>query len=259
MVLVAPVVAACSSDSARLRGHLIGLGDRYVYLERVDAGGGQNAMRHRQGMWNGQQEAAGPVWHVSVVDSALTAPSGRFRFRISVPDGQPTIFNLRANGRGASSAGIVGPEWRIPLLISAGECVNVMSFGNPERGYRVSGSPQSELVARVHSIMAGGTASLDSISRLFVMSPPDMRWALSKAYSTEYYRIKRAQVQFIVDNSSSLAAVYALGERLPGENALVGGGSDIHYYRMVADSAGIRYPGSQYIVALNRSLENSLR
>ena len=211
---------ACNNDSARLRGHFIGLVNEPVYLERVIPG------------------------LTSIVDTAVTDAKGEFGFKVALVGGQPTIFNLRH-----------GSEM-VPLLISPGERVNVMSFGNLERGYRVSGSAESELVAEVHDILTGGAARLDSISGLFAMSSPDgpERRELAQAYVTEYHRVKREQIRFIVENSSSLAAVYALYQRLPGDDVLFNGDTDYVYYRMVADSVERHYPESRYLIALEKEV-----
>jgi hypothetical protein len=187
--------------------------------------------------------AGDPAGLVSVVDSTVTNSKGRFRFRVVLPDGQPTFFNLR---RG---------DDLISLVASAGERINIMSFGDPERGYRVSGSRESELVSQAHTIMADGALSLDSISRLLIWSSPDeRRRELTGAYWGEYMRIKRDQARFIVENPSTFAAIWALYEHLPGEGAF-GGVTDRSYYRMVADSVGLRYPDSRYVMALKKSIE----
>ncbi len=223
ILVIFATLTSCHKDSARLNGQFIGASDRPVYLEKVVPGA------------------------VSVVDSTRTDTEGRFGFKVALADRQPTIFNLRYDG------GIV------PLLVSVGERVSVMSFGDVARGYSVSGSAESELVARVHRILSGGATSLDSLSGLVAMSDAaEVRRAeLSRAWFSEYYRIKREQIRFIVENSTSLAAIYALYQRLPGDDVLFNGDSDYVYYQMVADSVHSRYPDSRYLIALEREIETA--
>ncbi len=221
MLAAAVAISSCNKDTAQLDGQFIGAADRPVYLEMVTPGVS------------------------AAVDSTMTDYSGRFRFRVAVPDGQPTIFNLRYGGE------------MVPLLISPGEKVSVMSFGDIGRGYSVSGSAESELVAGVHRILSEGAASLDSISGLYAMgNPGEERMAeLTRSYFNEYYRIKREHIKFIVGNSSSLAAIYALYQRLPNDEVLFNGDTDFVYYQMVADSVHRHYPNSRYLIALEREIE----
>ena len=219
VVALAGFAACGGGNSARLSGHFIGAASQPVYLERVMPG------------------AATPAR-----DTIVTNDNGEFNFRVQLPDGQPTIFNLRYDGE------------MVPLLISPREKVNVMSLGDLD-GYRVSGSPESELVWRVHRILSDGAAALDSISRSYVGTLDDgQRDLIGRAWYDEYTRIKRRQIGFIVENSSSLAAVYALYQRLPNDNVLFNGESDVVYYRMVADSVRGRYPDSKYVQALEREV-----
>lgn len=209
--------AGCGGDSARLGGHFIGAAHQPVYLERVMPG------------------AATPQ-----IDTVVTNDRGEFTFKVALPDRQPTIFNLKYNGE------------MVPLLISPREKVNVLSLGDLD-GYRVSGSPESELVWRLHRILSGGAAALDSISTNYNRSI-DNRERFRREWIDKYLSIKRQQIAFIVDNSSSLAAVYALYQRLPGDDVLSNAETDIVYYRMVADSVRRRYPDSRYLAALDREL-----
>lgn len=212
---------SCKKDSAKLSGNFLGADSRDVYLERVAPG------------------------LSSIVDSVTTNDKGEFKFRVALKDRQPTIFNLRYDGD------------MVPLLISPGEKVRVTSYGDLSRSYKVSGSYESELVSRLHTILTEGLARLDSISyRLTVGSPGETeRVELTRSYYNEYYRIKREQIRFIVEHSSSLAAVYALYQRLPGDDVLFNGDSDFVYYQMVADSVSVRYPDSRYVVALQKEVE----
>ncbi|MDR2912191.1 MAG: TlpA family protein disulfide reductase [Alistipes sp.] len=214
-------LAACGGgDSARLGGHFIGAVSQPVYLERVNPAGG-----------------------TPQTDTVVTNEKGEFEFRVALPDRQPAVFNLR---HGADM---------VPLLIAPKERVNVMSFGDLN-GYRVSGSPESELVSELHGILTDGARSLDSLSMLFTLAPADSprRDELRREYSAEYVAVKRRQIGFIVENSSSLAAVYALYQRLPGDDVLFNGDTDYVYYQMVADSVQRRYPDSRYVHALEREI-----
>lgn len=213
-------LTACGSNDARISGQLIGAAGRPVYLERVIPG------------------AATPV-----LDTIATNDKGEFDFRVTLPDGQPTIYNLRYE------------DDMVPLLISPREKVNVMSMGDLD-GYQVSGSPESELVWRLHGILSDGATALDEISNSYNLSTPNSEHQerIRKTWYDKYISIKRGQIGFIVENASSLAAVYALYQRLPGDKVLFNGDNDIVYYRMVADSVSRRYPESRYVKALEREI-----
>jgi peroxiredoxin len=212
---------SCHRESARLQGNFVGAAGKPIYLERVVPG------------------------NTAVIDTTAADDKGGFGFRINLKDRQPTIFNLRYDGD------------MVPLLISPGERVRVSSLGNVSRSYKVSGSADSELVGELHGIMTGGMATLDSIGNLFALSSPEgsERKELTRAYYEEYYRIKRSQIRFIVEHTSSLAAVYALYQRLPGDDVLFNGESDLIYYRMVSDSVRRNYPESRYVMALEKEIE----
>ena len=64
------------------------------------------------------------------------------------------------------------------------------------------------------------------------------------------YRIRREQLRFIVENKASLAAVYALYQRLPGDKDLFNGDSDVVYFRTVAEAVEQSYPESPYLQSL---------
>ncbi len=214
------VLTGCDKGGdARIRGHFIGAASRPVYLEKVMPG----------------ETAPAP-------DTIVTNDKGEFDFRVTLPGGEPTIYNLRYDGD------------MVPLLVSPRETVSVMSLGDLD-GYRVSGSPESELVWRLHGILSGGAASLDSISNLYRSAPEgERRENLRKTWYDKYLNIKRRQLGFIVENASSLAAVYALYQRLPGDQVLFNGETDHVYFQMVADSVQRRYPDSRYVRALEREI-----
>jgi len=182
-----------------------------------------------------------------VVDSTLSDSRGRFLFRVALPDGQPTIYNL------------ICKEQSIPLLVAPGERVKVSSIYGIGLNYTVSGSEESSRLRELGLIFFNGRFSLDSLRNLYASEEYDpRRQALAQEYTRTYFRIKRKHINFIVENCRSLAAVYALYQRLPNDNTLFGGGdNDLIYYRMVADSVRLTYPDSPYLQALDKEIGSS--
>ncbi len=76
-----------------------------------------------------------------------------------------------------------------------------------------------------------------------------------REYTQRYVKIKREHIAFIVKNASSMAAVYALYQRLPNDEALFNANDDRVYYRMVADSLADKYPASPHVIALLRDVK----
>ncbi len=225
ILLTAVAFASCSKQDVKLSGRFVGAGDKMVYLESVT-----------------------PARSL-VVDSVQTDSKGQFKFRILPEEDQPTIFNL------------ICVNEKIPLLLSPGERVHVSSVGSIAKNYRVEGSEESKLVAEINGILSDGALTLDSINNRFssLERDADSRREFTRKYMEEYYRVKRRQLRFIMENPGSLAAVYALYQRLPGDETLFNGEGDLIYYQMVADSVEKTYPQSRYLVALRSQINAAQR
>ena len=111
---------------------------------------------------------------------------------------------------------------------------------------------ETELLRQFYQAFVGGAQRLDNIAGQFARTnlSEEERKALVKEYTDEYYRIRRDQLRFIIENKSSLAAVYALYQRLPGDTYLFNGDSDVVYYRTVAEALEQSYPDSPYLQSL---------
>lgn len=214
------VFCACSRKRAAINGRIVACGNEKVYLEKVLPGGSV------------------------VTDSALLDKKGNFRLRIATnPD--PTIYFLRSGDNFAT------------LLISPGDKVNLQAIGSFDGGYSVEGSKGSERMLELRNIMSSGISKMDSIMKAFATADQKDKVSLSAAYAEQYYATKRQQINFIVEDPGSIASIYALYQRLPNDNnSLVDGKSDITYYRIVADSAGKKYPSSPYVAALRGAIAN---
>lgn len=127
----------------------------------------------------------------------------------------------------------------------AGDRVTVNSAGSVVRNYTVEGSAESELLREFYQAFVVGAQHLDEIASRFAEPnlSEERHRELMKEYTDEYFRIRREQLRFIVENKSSLAAVYALYQRLPGDSYLFNGDGDVVYYRTVAEAVAERYPG----------------
>ena len=158
----------------------------------------------------------------TIVDSTVLAADGSYLFRLRDIAASPSLYN------------VVYDNERIPLLVEGGDRVTVNSAGSVVRNYTVEGSAESELLREFYQAFVVGAQHRE----------------LMKEYTDEYFRIRREQLRFIVENKSSLAAVYALYQRLPGDSYLFNGDGDVVYYRTVAEAVAERYPGSPYVGAL---------
>ena len=184
----------------------------------------------------------------TVVDSTVTNQQGNYRFTVSPPVAAPTFYN------------IVYKQSSIPVIVSPGEKVKVNSLCDLGRNYTVEGSDDSKLLKEFNTMYSNGVRSLDSLANLYSETRPTpdndaRRTALLREYTQRYVKIKRAHIAFIVKNASSMAAVYALYQRLPNDEALFNANDDRVYYRMVADSLADKYPASPHVIALLRDVK----
>ena len=212
----AGMLCACQSSKVKISGRFVGNDAKDVYLEQVL-----------------------PLTQ-SVIDSAVLDKDGNYRFELKGVAKTPSLYNIIYNGE------------RIPLFLAGGEKLSLNSVGSVVRNYTVEGSKESELLRQFYQAFVSGAQRLDNIASQFAkatLSEED-RQALVKEYTAEYYRIRREQLRFIIENKASLAAVYALYQRLPGDTYLFNGDSDVVYYRTVAEAIEQTYPESPYLQSL---------
>ncbi len=210
------LLCACHSSKVKISGRIVGNDAKSIYLEQVT------------------------TLQQSVIDSTTLDAQGNYRFELKGVARTPMLYNIVYNGE------------RIPLLIAGGERLVLNSAGSVVRNYTVEGSKESEMLRAFYQPYVIGAYKLDNIASQFVRQDigEEERKALVKEYTTEYYRIRREQLRFIVENKSSLAAVYALYQRLPGDTYLFNGDSDVVYFREVAEAIEKTYPESPYLQSL---------
>ena len=209
----AALMCGCQSSKVRISGRFVGGDAKNIYLEQVL-----------------------PLTQ-SVVDSAALAADGSYRMELTGVAKNPSLYNVIYDGE------------RIPLLIAGGDRVTVSSVGSIIRNYTVEGSAESELLRQFYQAFVTGAQQLENMGMQFARTnlSEEERKTLIKEYTAEYYRIRREQLRFIIEHKSSLAAVYALYQRLPGDTYLFNGDSDVVYYCSVAEALEETYPESPYL------------
>lgn len=217
-LLSALSLMGCKGVNAHISGKFVGLNSDMVYLEQMSAIG-QN-----------------------IIDSVKLAPNGTYQFTIENVANTPTLYNLIYNND------------RIPLLVSRGEDIEVSALGNALSNYTVSGSLESELLREFNKEYIEGQLALSRIVQRYPNTKDRERSQLAEQYNTQYRDIKRKQISFIIEHKENIASIYALYQRLPGEQYLVGADSDIIYYRTVADALSKRHITSPYLITLSNDI-----
>ena len=179
-----------------------------------------------------------------MLDSVKLADDGSFALKIDQAEKTPALYTIIYNGE------------RVPLLLTAGESVTLNSAGNVLRNYTVEGSVESELLHDFNKEYVDGVVRLNEISSKYTAQDLSQqeRLELAKQYTQLRNEIKRAQLRFIVEHKENIAAVYALYQRLPNDQHLFNGDTDVIYYRTVADGIEQNYPDSPYLTILRSQI-----
>lgn len=212
------ILCSCSNKDVRISGKFFGLNANSVYLEQMTASG------------------------QTIIDSVGLASDGSYRFVVKNVPATPSIYNIIYNNE------------RIPLLLSAGENVTVGSLGSVLANYTVSGSKESELLREFNREYIAGMQELNAKIAAYAEAGEASKIEIARLYNAKQREIKRNQISFIIKNKSSIAAVYALYQRLPDEQYLVNSESDLIYFRTVADAVCKSYPTSPFVITLRNDV-----
>ena len=208
----------CRGNDIVITGRFVGLSSKMAYLEQMSASG------------------------QSIIDSVALDNEGTYRFTIKDAAPSPSLYN------------IIYSSDRIPLLLSRGERVEVNALGSVLANYTVSDSPESELLRKFNKEYLDGQMEMNTIILGYNKASADERKVLATKYNNIYRSIKRKQISFIIENKESLAAVYALYQRLPGDQYLSSPDSDIIYFRTVANALSKTHPTSPFLVRINNDI-----
>ena len=218
MIFAVMALIGCGGNEVEISGRFVGLNSKMVYLEQMSASG------------------------QSIVDSVALDNEGGYRFVIKEVEPTPSLYN------------VIYSSDRIPLLVSRGEKIELSAMGSVLANYTVTGSHESELLRKFNKEYIDGQLELNRVVLGYNNASDEERKTLATKYNDLYRTIKRKQISFIIENKESLASVYALYQRLPGEQYLSGADSDLIYYRTVADAVSKSYPISPYLLTLSNDI-----
>ncbi len=184
------------------------------------------------------------------VDSAKVGNSGNFRSSFNLSN--PELILLKS------------PDNKvINLLVFPGDKIHVDITGTGfSTGYTVNGSEESENIRMLVETLAVTKHQLDSISDAFdALADKESPEAsvLVSTYQQVFIKQKRNNIRFIVEHLNSLSSVYALYQRISPDILVMNELKDLQYFKIVADSLRVNYPGSTLSASLANDVDKRMK
>jgi thiol-disulfide isomerase/thioredoxin len=186
-----------------------------------------------------------------LIDSSKISDNGRFSFRIRATE--PDFYQL-----GYSDTDF------ITILAAPGEKIDlVFNSYNLSRDYTVSGSEGSEKVRMLDMRLARTKSKLDSLSSLYKAASGEPGFdekgpVLENEYNEILKELRKKNIEFIITNTTSLASIKALYQRIDDNAYVLYDPRDLQYLKIVSDSLGRYYPNSKNVKALAEDVKREL-
>lgn len=190
------------------------------------------------------------IAETQLIDSVQIKKNGAFRFTLKLD--HPELILIR-NAREQYINLLAFPDDDIRLEIPG------QSFRN---GYTIEGSGESEKIRQLVGTVSKTKVRLDSIS-LALSTLDDQEGPEAENLIALYQKIfneqKRNNIRFVVENLGSLSSVYALYQRVADDVYIFNELKDLQYFKIVADSVKVKYPGSTLSSSLAADVEQRMR
>jgi len=222
------IISGCNKDSVfTVHGNVKNKKQDYIYISRVN------------------------VNTPLLIDSSKVSRKGNFSFRIEATD--PDFYQV---GYSANDF--------ITLLCEPGEKIKInFNSGNLYKDYEVEGSQGSELIQMLDLRLIETKVKIDSIAPLYekALKEPGSEEKAS-LLEQELKELMKAQrkfnIEFIINNINSLAAIKALYQRLNNQTYVLYDARDLQYLKIVSDSLKKYYPESNHTRALVSDFEKEM-
>ena len=152
----------------------------------------------------------------------------------------------------------------ITLLAKPGEKINlIFSSHRLSDNYIVEGSEDSEKIRYIDQSLIDARKRLDSLSAAYEKASSEPEFETTGAeLENMYYDIVRQQrrtnIEFIINNLTSLASIKAIYQRIDPDTYVLYDPRDLQYMKLLSDSLRKYYPNSKHVQALIRDFDNEL-
>jgi len=187
-----------------------------------------------------------------LIDSVKINKNGFFRIKlkkISAPD----FYQVALDANNFITL-LAHPKEKINLKFS-----NHQLFDN----YIVEGSEESEKIRYIDQSLIDTQKRLDSLSSIYAQASSEPEFEtkgseLENMYSEIIRLQRRKNIEFIINNLTSLVSIKAIYQRIDPDTYVLYDPRDIQYMKLVTDSLRKYYPNSKHVKALIRDFENEL-
>ena len=228
LLILAVSAAGCvKKKSIKITGNIPQKTSGYVYINRL--------------------EINTPI----LIDSVKINKNGFFRVKIKAST--PDFYQVALDVNNFITL-LAYPEEKINLIFS-----NHQLFDN----YIVEGSEESEKIRYLDQSLIDAQKKLDSLSAVYdkALLEPEFETEgpkLEEMYNDIIKLQRRKNIEFIINNLTSLASIKAIYQRINPETYVLYDPKDLQYMKSVADSLSKYYPNSKHVQALIRDFENEL-
>jgi hypothetical protein len=203
------------SSQVKVKGVLKNCKNQTLYFEKVD------------------------VFKVRPLDSIKMKNSGRFAFTTSAK--YPDFYQLR-----------ISDDKIIKLLLEPDEKAIIRGdFNRIDKSLDIKGSHGTQLLKGLLDNIEMTKSKLDSLSEIFINSDDTSdKEDLTEQYRNIIEQHRNYSIGFILDNSSSLASITALYQKVEPGRILFYRARDIQFFKIVRDSLIKKYPKSNHVKVL---------
>jgi len=210
-----------------VNGIIKGNKEKYIHLNRVDVDT--------------------PV----LIDSSKISKKGRFHFKV------------KASESGFYQLGFSAADF-ITLLAEPGEEIKLVFDGkNLFEKYSVSGSAGSAKLQMLDLTLIETKSKLDSLRGAYTAASKEPGFeAKGPLLEGEFTKVikdqRKKNIEFIINNTTSLASIKALYQRIDQDTYVLFDPKDLQYLKIVTDSLTRHYPNSKPVQALARDFEKEM-
>jgi len=218
------ILAACNRQQVKISGRIANADNTVLHLDEVD------------------------VYENRPSDSVALKKNGSFVFNIETR--VPCFYQLR-----------LSKDQIIVLFPKPGERIKIEAdAGNLVSSLQIKGSPESEQVNDLISVLQKTKYKLDSLVSLYNKAGEDsVRNRLNASYLDVIDKHRKYSINFILTHTNSLASLYALYQQYQPGSYVFYKTTDMQFFKIVSDSLSKHVPGSKHVIALKAYTDKMIK